>query len=186
MKRNEVFTIPNILSMIRILLLPVVIYYYMYKQDMKTGVIMMFFCEITDFFDGFLARKLNQVTKLGGILDPISDKISQLVMCICVYSRFPLVRCLMYLFIGKEFISFIFGLFLINTDFDARAKWFGKVNTVVFDIVLGLHMLWFDIPYNVSCILVCISAVLMVVSAIAYYSYWLRYLFSRPKKEIQP
>ncbi len=183
MKRNEIFTIPNLLSLIRILLLPVVVYFYAYKQQYMTGVIIMFFCELTDFFDGYLARKLNQITRLGGILDPISDKLSQLVMCLCVCNRFPVIRSRMFLFIAKEFIAFIIGLFIVNTDYDAKAKWHGKVNTVFFDITLGLHMLWWDIPPAVTLTLAIISAILMVFSGVTYYISELSYLYRLSKQK---
>ena len=169
--------------MIRILLLPVVVYFYVFRQQYMTGVVIMFFCELTDFFDGYLARKLNQITRLGGILDPISDKLSQLVMCLCVCNRFPVIRNLMYLFIVKEFIAFIIGLFIIKTDYDAKAKWHGKVNTVFFDITLGLHMLWWDIPERVTLTMATISAILMVFSGITYYISELSYLYRLSKQK---
>lgn len=186
MKKEEILTIPNILSFVRVLLIPVIVYFYVVKQQHVTGVILLFFCELTDFLDGFLARKLNQITKLGKIIDPIADKLTQLAMCLCLVSRFENIRRLMWLFIVKEAIIAVIGLIIIRTDYAGQARWHGKINTVFFDCLLGIHMLWINIPAEFSSILTKISSLLMFISGMLYYyeeiGYIIRY-YHRKKNE---
>lgn len=67
-------TIPNILTLSRIALLPVLIA-LIYMEQSWAALILYIFCAISDFLDGYLARKLNSVSAFGTFLDPISDKI---------------------------------------------------------------------------------------------------------------
>ena len=67
-------TIPNALSVLRLLLVPVFLVLLLDQQNLAALVVLIF-ASATDWFDGFLARKLNQVTKLGARLDPAADRL---------------------------------------------------------------------------------------------------------------
>ena len=73
---KEIFTVPNILVYIRMLLIPVFIFFYLHKEYEITLVVLIV-SFLTDFFDGKIARHFNQVTDLGKTLDPIADKLYQ-------------------------------------------------------------------------------------------------------------
>ena len=74
-------TIPNWLSFIRIALIPVFAVLFVQGHQL-VAVIVMICAALTDLFDGKIARKFNQVSNLGKLLDPIADKLSQMAIVI--------------------------------------------------------------------------------------------------------
>lgn len=70
-------TIPNLLTLLRLLLIPVfvVVYYLDWKWAHQFAAFLFWFAAVTDWFDGYLARKLGQVTPFGAFLDPVADKL---------------------------------------------------------------------------------------------------------------
>ena len=80
-------TIPNLLSVIRILLIPVFAVLFL-KDYVIAAVVVIILAELTDLFDGKIARKFNQVSALGKLLDPIADKLSQMAIVIVL-----IVKC---------------------------------------------------------------------------------------------
>ena len=79
--KKELFTIPNLLSLSRILLLPLYVGIYTKKQYFTARILMALSC-LTDAFDGAIARKWNMISNVGKILDPIADKLTQLTLTI--------------------------------------------------------------------------------------------------------
>ncbi|MFT5223578.1 MAG: cardiolipin synthase [Glaciecola sp.] len=71
---SAILTIPNVLSLLRLLSLPVV-YHYLTTDRLGLGLLLGFIFGATDWVDGYVARRFNQVTKLGKLLDPFSDRI---------------------------------------------------------------------------------------------------------------
>lgn len=71
------WTIPNIITIVRVLLIPVFVcvYFLDWKWAHQAGALIFWFAAITDWFDGYLARKLNQTTAFGAFLDPVADKL---------------------------------------------------------------------------------------------------------------
>jgi CDP-diacylglycerol--glycerol-3-phosphate 3-phosphatidyltransferase len=83
------FTIPNILTLSRIALLPVLIW-LLYAGFSWVAFVLYAFCAITDFFDGYLARKMNSVSAFGTFLDPISDKVFVVLLLLALVDTGPL------------------------------------------------------------------------------------------------
>ena len=83
------FTIPNILTLSRIVLLPILIW-MIYAGYSWLALALYIFCAITDFLDGWLARKMNSVTAFGTFLDPISDKIFVALLLLALVDTGPL------------------------------------------------------------------------------------------------
>ena len=90
--KKEVFTIPNLLSLFRLALIPVYIYIYLGAtetyQYITAGTIMAVSC-LTDLIDGKVARRFNMVSTLGKILDPLADKITQFTLTVCLSLKHP-------------------------------------------------------------------------------------------------
>lgn len=85
--KEEFFNLPNMLTMFRILIIPVVLWFIYYESRINSFIAASLFslASITDFFDGWLARRQNMITVLGKFLDPLADKLivmSTLVMLI--------------------------------------------------------------------------------------------------------
>ena len=72
---TRVLTIPNALSILRLCLLPVFLWLVLVPKADGTAVVVLIFMGISDYLDGYLARRLNQTSKLGAILDPVADRL---------------------------------------------------------------------------------------------------------------
>ena len=108
-------TIPNWLSFIRIALIPVFAVLFVQGHQL-VAVIVMICAALTDLFDGKIARKFNQVSNLGKILDPIADKLSQMAIVIVLlytYWENP-IKYLFFFFIVKEVLMLLGGALLLS------------------------------------------------------------------------
>ena len=131
-------TIPNWLSFIRIALIPVFAVLFVQGHQL-VAVIVMICAALTDLFDGKIARKFNQVSNLGKILDPIADKLSQMAIVIVLlytYWENP-IKYLFFFFIVKEVLMLLGGAFLLSKGMrPTAAEIWGKVATNVFYIAM--------------------------------------------------
>ena len=125
--------IPNMLSLVRLILVPVFTIVYMMptKDPQLTSLIagcIFVVAAVTDIIDGYLARKWNQITKVGRILDPLADKLLQAtaIACLTIRHIMPLVLCI--LFLAKELMMLCAGLFLVNKLNDVLpSNLYGKI-----------------------------------------------------------
>jgi len=103
--KKDIFNIPNMLSLFRIALIPVYMYIYLTADKsgdyLLAGSILAVSC-LTDMVDGKIARHFNMITPLGKLLDPIADKMTQLVLTVCLSLRYPVIRPVLVLFLVKE------------------------------------------------------------------------------------
>ena len=93
MTRKDWFTIPNILSYLRLILIPFFAYYYVRAETSEEFMVaagILVFSGLTDAVDGFIARRFNQGTKIGQLLDPIADKLTQIVVVAVLMLRWPI------------------------------------------------------------------------------------------------
>ena len=98
---NQNLTVPNALSVLRIVIIPFFAWFFL-KDQLLEAVALLVLSGLSDCVDGFLARKLNQVTELGKMLDPLADKLTQGVVAICLAVKFPVIGPLLLVFIIKE------------------------------------------------------------------------------------
>ena len=89
MKQNKVFTIPNLLSFFRLLLIPVIVWLYRREQNHLLALLVLMLSGATDLADGYIARRWDLVSDLGKALDPIADKLTQIATLWCLLERFP-------------------------------------------------------------------------------------------------
>lgn len=135
-KWTDLFAIPNVLSFFRLILVPVFIVLYIHAgsiQDYRVAGAIVLFSGLTDLLDGLIARKFNQITDLGKILDPIADKITQAAVVFCLMLRFKYMWLIVILFVAKELSMLVWNIILFkdNKRLDG-ALWYGKVSTAVF------------------------------------------------------
>ena len=172
------YTIPNMLTALRILLIPaiVVFFYLPYSwSDMACGLLFAL-AGITDSIDGYLARKLGQVSPLGAFLDPVADKLIVAVALVLIVSRDPTwyITLMAAVIIGREIA--ISALREWMAEIGARGKVavsaMGKFKTIA--QITGLSMLLFRqdllfIPiYQLGLVLTLLAAVLTLWSMAAY------------------
>lgn len=183
---QNVWTIPNVLSMLRIIAIPFFVYFFVTKKYL-IAVLVIFISGLTDVFDGKIARKFNQISKLGKLLDPAADKLTQITVTV-VYFRefnqsddkvFKIFSYVFLLFILKEFTMIVGSFILLSMDIVPQAAIiYGKVATATFYIVMGLLMLFapgfgalakfWVMPRPVIIVLVCISAFLTLAAFTSY------------------
>ncbi len=177
-------TIPNWLSFLRIALIPVFSALFI-KEHYVIAFVLMIIGALTDLVDGKIARKFNQVSNLGKILDPVADKLSQIAIVIILIVKFwhmeGITKYLFFLFIVKELIMIIGGLVLISKGMrPSAAEMWGKVATTIFYVFMiaiialgpsgALVGVWFfkELPSAVVTIMVIISIVSAFVSLFGY------------------
>lgn len=174
--RAEAFSIPNILSYFRLMLIPLFIVLYV-QEDFTEALITLAASGLSDILDGRIARKYDMVTDLGKVLDPVADKLTQCAMMLCVAMRYPAMWWLLGLHVVKETVMLIMGWYVLKrTDTVNSAIWAGKLCTGVIYAVMMLHVILPHLPQPVSvgCTIVC--AGLIVLSLIVYTARYVKIL----------
>ena len=129
-QKGKVFTIPNFMSLFRILLVPVIVWVFLGLKNDGLAIGLLAVSALTDVLDGFVARKFNMVSDLGKALDPIADKLTQVAVVLCLAFRYRIMWILLGLCVFRETCMFIMGLITIKkTGTVYSAKWFGKIST---------------------------------------------------------
>lgn len=173
-----VWNIPNALSLIRIALLPVFVVLYCNDQ-LIWAVAILLLSGLTDLFDGAIARRCNQITEIGKLLDPVADKMTQITVMLCLVVRYRALIPLAIICVTKEVLQAIGGWILLSQNATIRAsKWFGKVSTFLFYAVMLLIVVWSDMPRIILAALVLLVAATMVFSFFKYLM-----LYCRLRKE---
>ena len=145
MEKKQVFTIPNILCVFRILLVPLFVVLYLRAEDLTGYLIaasVIFVCALTDFLDGFIARKFNMISEVGKILDPFADKLLQCGIALSLMFKIKYMYLLFIVFVVKEITMFVFQAYLYKHGkrLDG-ALWYGKVATAVFYLFMMIMIL---------------------------------------------
>ena len=140
--KKDIFTIPNLLSLLRLALVPVYATLYLKTEHPLLAAMIFAFSCLTDLLDGYIARRFHMISNLGKILDPLADKITQLAVILCLSTRYPLVSALIPLFLTKEIIqSLLAYLYLRNGKILSGALWAGKICTAVLFTSLVILMM---------------------------------------------
>lgn len=167
--QNKNLTIPNVLSFIRICLIPIYIWLYCIKKDYIWTAGILILSGLTDIVDGYIARKFHMISDLGKILDPVADKLTQGTMLLCLVTRFPLMLAPLVLLVLKEIFAGITGFMVIRkTGQVYGANWHGKVATLLLYAMMIIHVVWYDIPDIFSNILIVICIAMMFISFVLY------------------
>lgn len=163
--RKQILTIPNLLSFLRLCMIPLIIWLYCSQKNYALTAAVLVLSGITDTVDGFIARRFNMVTDIGKALDPIADKLTQASVMFCLLTRFRMMLIPLLLLIFKELCNGIMSLVVIKkTGKVCGADWHGKVCTWLLYAMMFLHIVWFDIPREWSTVLISICVIMMTVS----------------------
>ena len=170
--KREVFTIPNILSMFRIALIPAYIVIYLNAEQpveyFLAGSILAVSC-LTDMIDGKIARKFNMISTVGKILDPIADKLTQFTLTLCLSVKYPVLRYVLLLFVIKEGFQGIVGLvYLFNRKMLPGALPAGKVCTTVLFISLTVLVFFPEMKQEFVDLIAIIDTVFLAYAFIHY------------------
>jgi Phosphatidylglycerophosphate synthase len=138
--KKDLVKIPNILCYIRFLLIPVFVVLYIKASNSKEylfAAMVVLLSGLTDFLDGFIARKFQMVTELGKIIDPLADKLTQASLIFIMVVKIKWMFLLLILFVIMQLFLLTAGLVMLQRGAKLNgAKWFGKVSTTVFYAVM--------------------------------------------------
>lgn len=169
MRNKNIFTVPNILSMFRLLLLSVIVYTYMNQKDYVLTGTLLVISGVTDLLDGYIARKFNMMSDLGKILDPVADKATQAVVLLCLITRFRWLLIPFICILIKELFMTCIGMIVIKKTGEVHgAVWHGKAATFMLDFMIIVHIVFFNISYTLSIILTVICTFLILLSFYLY------------------
>lgn len=179
---NKILTIPNLLSLFRLILIPVIIWLYWFRKDYFPAGVLLIISGLTDLADGYIARRFHAVSNVGKILDPIADKLTQAAMLFCLVTRFPLMAAPFGFLVIKEIFIGTTGLLMIRkTGKVVGADFHGKVATTLLYAMMILHIFWIDIPSTVSAVSILICLVSMAFTLLTYGSRNMRVLQGQEK-----
>lgn len=138
--------VPNILTVIRIFLVPVILYYLL-EDNYVLAFVFLTLSGLTDILDGFIARKFNFITNFGKLMDPLADKITQVSILTVLALQDIIPMFILLVVIVKEFFMISGASFLYGKEFVVSSRWYGKLATVLFyiAIVASLFIRYFNL-----------------------------------------
>lgn len=124
-------SIPNALSLLRILLTPLFLY-LTYTQHLREAFICFFIASLTDWADGFFARRLHQESAFGALLDPVADKVLLTASYIGFYFLSKIPFYLVLIVVGRDLLILLASVFILlkKMSFALKANFISKINTV--------------------------------------------------------
>ncbi len=138
---KKIFTIPNILSIIRIIMIPFVAMAYFNGEYVLT-ITLLTLSGLTDVVDGIIARKFNMITDVGKILDPIADKLTQFTVVVCLTWHHPILIPVAIIIFAKELLMLIGAvIFVKRGNATPYARWWGKMTTVILYATMVLFVI---------------------------------------------
>ena len=170
--KKDLFTIPNLLSLFRLVLIPVYVSIYLKAEDMVdyaiAAGILAVSC-LTDMIDGKIARHFNMISTIGKVLDPVADKATQFTLTVCLAVKHPVLWHLAGLFVLKEGFQLIAGIIAFcQGKMLSGALMTGKVCTCVLFVSLILLVLLPDLNPRVIDNITLIDSVFMMISFVHY------------------
>lgn len=181
--KKEILTIPNMLSIFRLLLLPLIIWFYT-REHYIAALLVLFLSGISDIADGIIARKFNMVSDFGKIIDPIADKLTQGTLLLCIAIKHRIVIVLIAIFALKEILMATLGYLIIRRkDSVNSARWYGKLNTVIIYSTIVLLIVFPNIPKTAVNIMVFTCIAIIVISFILYARFYQKILNDNKQSE---
>ena len=170
--KRDFFTIPNILSLFRLSLIPVYAGLYLNAtekyQFILAGTILTISC-LTDMIDGKIARKYGMITTLGKVLDPLADKLTQFALTICLSMKYPVLYPVLSLFVIKELFQLVLGIvFLRRGKMLPGALMAGKVCTTVLFVSLILLVFMPDMSHGTVTLIAAVDTIFLMISFVSY------------------
>ncbi len=161
--------IPNILTVLRLCMIPLYLLTFCIEGESHIASATIFLLASgTDVLDGYLARKLNMITKWGQLMDPLADKCMQLAVIITLFAAGVVPVWFIALLVAKEVIMILVGVFLYSKKTYVKANHAGKLNTVFLFVVMTLLLLIPDMNLVLKNALLGISALWMVLAGVIY------------------
>lgn len=170
--KKDLFTIPNMLSLFRLLLIPVYVVIYLdadsYADYALAAGILAVSC-LTDMIDGKIARHFNMISTIGKFLDPVADKATQFTLTVCLAIKYPVLWHLAVLFVIKEGFQLIAGIIqFCKGKMLTGALLTGKICTTVLFVSLIVLVLLPDMKQIYINLITMVDAIFMIISLVNY------------------
>lgn len=136
---DAILTVPNIITVIRFLGTPLFVWLVLARQEYGWGVFVLALMGCTDWIDGFVARKLNQTSKLGRIMDPVADRVALVAVMITMVIAGLLPLWLLLLLLIPDIVLLSATLYFFRGDADLKVTMLGKTRTAA--LMIGTPML---------------------------------------------
>lgn len=167
--KKEIFSIPNIMGYVRILLIPVFVVLYL-NRLFGWAILALAVNILTDFFDGMVARRFNQITELGIFIDPVADKLTQAAVVVTLAFTYPLLWPVFAIEFIKESTMLFGGGFILKKRGRKLqgAKWYGKVGTAITDFGLFFLLAFPQMPIAAVDGIIIFIGVCMIITLVLY------------------
>ena len=164
--------IPNLLSVLRILLVPLfaILFLFEYPKYISAAIAVFILAGITDVVDGFLARKFCWITNIGKVLDPFADKLMQCMVLACTFYKGLVPLWLLAFVVVKELFLITGSIFLFkNKHIVVKSSWYGKVATVIF-YLYAVIIMCFEKYMTFGIVILCsvVTLLFMIFAAVMY------------------
>lgn len=161
--------IPNTLTTIRFLLIPI-FGYFLYEGQYFWSVMILILSGLTDILDGFFARKLDMITSWGIFADPLADKLTQLTALVLLFLKNRIHLVIIIILLLKESLMGIGSLLLYKqNNIVVSSNWYGKMAAVIlyFSVILVI----FDVPNASYFVIIAVAASLfsLIMYMIRYF-----------------
>lgn len=162
--------IPNILTILRFFLIPFIMK-YLFNDQYLLAFIMITVSGLTDILDGFIARKFNFITNFGKLIDPLADKLTQILTLVVLSIKDIIPFWFLIIVISKELIMIIGASFLYGKELVVSSKWYGKLATVLFyiAIICSLFVKEFNIAFDFSLYIYYLALIATIFSLLMYF-----------------
>lgn len=181
---KKVITIPNIISLFRIVLIPV--FCLLYFSGLEKGFVYAFeiviLSALSDVIDGFIARKFNMISDVGKVLDPIADKLTQVALVVCLTFNHKMLFPVLSVLVTKELLTAVAAaLWLKNGREPISARWWGKVSTALLYTSFMYYILCDIFAYNNMYIEVFFTAITIAFLLFSMCSYIKLVIYNKPQ-----
>ena len=182
-------SVPNILTSIRICLVPAFLIVYLPNQGKQIeyyAMAILVLAFLTDILDGFIARKFHKITNVGKVLDPIADKLLQMSILLCVAAKRPILFGVVVFVLIKDMLLGIGAIVLYKSgNIVSQAKWCGKIGSFV-SFVSSLVLIFpKTVPLSDVWVYVLAGAVILANTA-AFVGYVIEYIKQRRVIKTKP
>lgn len=176
--KKEILTIPNLLSLFRLILIPVYVSIYLTADEPSdyflAAAILAVSC-LTDMIDGKIARHFNMISTVGKILDPFADKLTQFSLILCLVSEYPILWYLVGLFFVKEIFQLVAGAINLKKGKMLKGALIsGKISTTVLFISLIVMVMLPGLSQTAVTIITIVDGLFLLIAfadyAVAYYA----------------
>ena len=181
--KRQILTIPNLLSVVRLLLIPVIVWLYSVEENHYAAIGVILLSGATDIVDGWVARHFNMISDFGKAFDPLADKLTQAALLVCLLSKYHLMWGLIVVFGLCEISKLALGIIIAKKYDEVNgAKWYGKANTVFIYAIMMALILFPQMSGTLANALILFCGAVMIAAHVLYFVSLGKILYERSKK----